>query len=106
MEADRSVLTIVRVGETVELDKERSSMLPPLWFVTAAISEVKTLLERFSQSAVGPSFFKTSLVISTVVPVERGEQISFILDPSPEYREVRYGGGEGLHWIQGSRCLR
>jgi hypothetical protein len=42
MEADRSAQTGVLVGEMVELDRARSSMLPPLWFVTAAISEVKT----------------------------------------------------------------
>ena len=48
----------------VDLERDRSSMLPPPWLVTAATTQVRMLLDSLSRSAAGSSFFRTSLLIS------------------------------------------
>ena len=69
-------------------------MSPPPWLVMAAIKDVVTLLDRFRRSAAGPIFFRMSLSMVTVVPVERGVQILFGVYSSSVER--RGGGGKLL----------
>ena len=63
-------------------------MSPPPWFVIAATTEVKTLLERLILSAAGPRFIRTSLVISTVVPEGQGVCLLLGVNSSPESRDL------------------
>ena len=73
-----------------DFERDRSSMSPPPWLVMAAIKDVVTLLDRFRRSAAGPIFFRMSLSMVTVVPVERGVQILFGVYSSSVSRE-RFG---------------
>ena len=82
----------------VEFERDRWWISPPPWFLTAAITDVRTLLEGSSRSAAGPSFFIKSFDISTVVPTVLGVQGRLRVYSSDELMEVPEGetSSEGL----------
>ena len=60
-----SDLTAALWRRAVDFERESFFISPPPWFVTAAITDVRTFLESSSRPAAGPSFFRKSLGISS-----------------------------------------